>query len=162
MNKEIILNKKKSIINSVIIPIIFCLIYFIIYSFMPEINSYIDENLDKQFIKSAFIFAGVITLIISITTFWGNEFFSEKRYKKNEMVLLKKRTELISFLMPGILGILLIIFIIFLPIIPNNNLLLIKYMKMSIMLSILISILNSVIIFWLIVLFSKEKIRDEK
>ena len=156
MNKEIVLNKKKCVINSIIIPIIFCLFYVLIYKLIPGIKVYIDENLGKQFIKGSFVFASIITLVLSMITFWGNEFFSEIRYKKHQMVLDKKKTELISMLMPGIFGIIMILFISFLPLGTANTLLFIGQLKLSIIISILVSVLSSIIIFWLIVLLSKD------
>lgn len=162
MPTEIILNKKRSIVNSIIVPCIFFIIYILIYNFIPEIKPNIDENLDKQFLKGAFILAGVITFIISLTTFWGIEFFSEKKYKKNEFVLIKKKTEVLSFVIPFVIGTILILFVSFLPTYGSSKMLIMNYMKISVIISVLISVLNSIIIFWTTILLSNARLENEK
>lgn len=161
MSKEIILNKKRSIVNSIIVPLIFFMIYILIYNFIPEIKPNIDENLNLQFLKGAFILAGVITFIISLTTFWGIEFFSEKKYKKSQFVLTKKKVELLSFVIPCIIGALLILFVSLLPSYGNSKLLLINYMKISVIIAVLISVINSTIIYWITILLSLSKEKEE-
>lgn len=157
MKEKIILNKKNSIIFSIIVPIIFAFIYLLIFKLVPQDIPFITENMGKHFMKTMFILSGFLSMIFSFVTFWGTEFFCEDRYKKSEIVLNIRTVKIVSFLIPLIIGIILIIFFKLLPVNPANDLLFIKYMKRSIYIALITSIINSILLFWITIQLSKEK-----
>lgn len=138
--KKLVLNKKKSVVLSIIIPNLFTILFVIGYSFIPEF-----EEEQMRIVKSIWSLIPIFSLILSCSMFWATLFFAKPKFYKNEIDLDRKKYIKNSFLSYIIISVILICFLILAPTNDDLTLEYVSYMKGNLILVIFVSIINSII-----------------
>lgn len=155
--KELVLNKKKSIVLSIIIPLIITVLMIFGYGFIPDV----DEEI-LNITKSTWSLIPIFSLVLSCSMFWAILFFTKPKFKTAEIYLDRKnfiKTSLITYI------ILCVILMIFITITPTNKELsfdYVMYMKANFKLVLVVSIINSIIEIWLILFLSLKRSRSNE
>jgi len=112
--KTFILNKKRSIILSLIIPLITSIILILLYGLVPD---FIEP--EQQFFKSSLTLIPILTFIFTIFSYWISIFLSKPKFTKKEIIIEEKRNQFWMCIIPMLIYAILLIYIHVIPTNPN-------------------------------------------
>ena len=155
--KDYVLDKKRSILFSVFVPMIISTLLILGYNFIPETE---EEYLTIA--KGFIALIPCISYILNASTFGVVIFFAKRKYKKEEYIIDKRKAILYSVFIPLIEYIVLIVLFVIAPTNKEISHELVICGKLSLLLGLIISTINSVISFWLTLLTSLKRNSSNK